>query len=48
MYQADLMVVGEQFFAGLHGQPSVPLLNPATICVRKKGEAMRIISLPPT
>ena len=27
---------------------AAPLLNTATICIRKKGKAMRIMSLPPT
>ena len=49
MPQADLMVVGSSSLQHCTANlQAAPLLNPATICIRKKGKAMRIMLLPPS
>ena len=47
---ADLMAVGEQFFAALYGQPTGTSMTQAryNLYTRKQGKPLRIMLLPPT
>ena len=49
MSQADIMVVSEQFFAALCGQPSNTSMTQTryNLYTRKQGKPMRIMLLPP-
>ena len=46
----DLMAVGQQFFAALHGQPTGTSMTQAryNLYIRKQGKPQRILLLPPT
>ncbi len=47
---ADLMAVGQKFFAALYGQPACTSMTNAryNLYTRKQGKPLRIMSLPPT
>ena len=47
---ADLMAVGQQFFAALYGQPTGTSMTQAryNLYTRKQGNLLRIMLLPPT